>query len=276
MDSIQSSVIPSLDGGLGNQLFICIAAYIIHIEKNIPLYIFQCPLRNNKHNIHKINYNDNIFKYIGTHINTELNDYKTHELIAQGYRMETGHKDGFKAWSIPQFNKIILNDYYQFYPPFIKYENEIRQALLKGLRSYSNQYPPSNDRAFLHVRRGDYLQYASVRYDESTTYYRNAIDTILEKNKNIKRIYVVSDDIEWVKSAPHFSSEMFTFFESTNEIETLLFMTSCQGGAICANSTFSWWGAFLGAYESRAPIIVPKIWCDCPTPYLYPDDWIKI
>ena len=162
-------------------------------------------LKNNKHNIHKINYNDNIFKYIGRHINTELNAYTTHELIAQGYRMECEHnKDGLKAWTIPQGDKIIMDDYYQYYPPFIKYENEIRQLLLKGLRSYSNQYPPLNDCAFLHVRRGDYLQYASVRYDNSTSYYRNAISILLEKNKNIKRIYIVSDDIEWVKSAPQF------------------------------------------------------------------------
>ena len=40
----------------------------------------------------------------------------------------------------------------------------------------------------------------------------------------------------------------------------MLLMSLCKGGAICSNSTFCWWGAFLGTYEKRNPVFVPKKW----------------
>jgi hypothetical protein len=54
-------------------------------------------------------------------------------------------------------------------------------------------------------------------------------------------------------------------------------MSLCNSAAICANSTFSWWGAFLGAYEMRNPVIVPKKWINEPyAENLIPEEWIRI
>jgi hypothetical protein len=51
-------------------------------------------------------------------------------------------------------------------------------------------------------------------------------------------------------------------------------MSLCKKGAICANSSFSWWGAFLGAYENRAPIFVPHLWMhECRIDSLFPEEW---
>ena len=58
-------------------------------------------------------------------------------------------------------------------------------------------------------------------------------------------------------------------------------MSLCKSGAIIANSTFSWWGAFLGAHESKSPILYPKTYFDnsqmnTHIKKMYPDEWIKV
>jgi hypothetical protein len=56
-------------------------------------------------------------------------------------------------------------------------------------------------------------------------------------------------------------------------------MSLCTKAAICANSTFSWWGAYLGAYKFRNKVFVPRDWIK-QTQYdinlLVPEEWIKI
>jgi hypothetical protein len=60
-----------------------------------------------------------------------------------------------------------------------------------------------------------------------------------------------------------------------DELESLALMSLCRKGAICANSTFSWWGAFLGTYGERAPVYVPEKWIsDPPIVSLFPPEWI--
>lgn len=53
-------------------------------------------------------------------------------------------------------------------------------------------------------------------------------------------------------------------------------MSLCYSGAICANSTFSWWGAFLGAYSQRNPVFVPRNWIREKIWNLFPEEWIII
>ena len=96
------------------------------------------------------------------------------------------------------------------------------------------------------------------------------------KSTTLSKIIVVSDDIEWVKSQDFFKLSIFEIYESNNELETLALMAKCKAGAICANSTFSWWGAFLGAYEKRNPVVVPKYWIREKIECLYPTDWFVL
>ncbi len=91
-----------------------------------------------------------------------------------------------------------------------------------------------------------------------------------------ERIYVCTDDPQWVKSQPFFSDPIFTLVDLPNELDTLALMSQCKYGAICGNSTFSWWGAFLGAFGERAPVIVPKKWINEPVDCLFPKEWIVV
>ena len=113
----------------------------------------------------------------------------------------------------------------------------------------------------LHVRRGDYLkdQKTITRHGAcSQSYYQNAVDYVLAK-KPMAEFFVFSDDTQWVKAhlkLPH----QCTYVSAVNIAaeEDLVLMSGCKH-QIIANSTFSWWGAWLN--NSCDKIVV------CPTPW---------
>jgi hypothetical protein len=268
-------ILPRLIGGLGNQLFMVASCYTISKIKNCPLYILQSSY--NTHNKNNINYSDTIFKYIGTNIE----QYSTYEYLNTLYSL--GYKyyvqpNSFKVWDPKTIDPGTVTEcYFQYYPPISLYENEIRDLLIKGIVEYRdmlNEYHDFDNCVFLHIRRGDYFNYLELFYILDIDYYKKAVDIMLEKNKNIKRIYVVSDDIEWVKNQEFFKQDIFYIYEQSNELITISLMSLCTSGAICAGSTFSWWGAFLGAHSSKNTVIVPKKWIKMQIYDLFPKEWI--
>jgi hypothetical protein len=276
-------IIPRLMGGLGNQIFIVIAAYIASKNKNCPLYILDNPVSNNAHNINNLNYKESIFKYFGDHVNITQNEQFNYFLICHGYNFHSPSSNqdnhAFLAWDPAQVRPgSIMSSYYQYYPTIKPYEEEIRNIILKGLNEYKNLpiIGKKSNTAFLHIRRGDYLKHPDIHYNQPLEYYKNALLELILRNRNITEIKVFSDDIEWVKSKNYFQTSLFTIIEEKDEIKTLYMMAQCEAGAICANSTFSWWGAFLGAYSKRNPVIIPKKWISSEVVSLFPDEWISM
>ncbi len=272
---IQKGIVPRYMGGLGNQLFIVAAAYASHQYHNCPLYLLKNPSSNNKHNLHGQNYNDTLFRFIGIHQTSPLDDTTLQHLHAHGYQHHSMcHKDGFDAWHPDTMGPgTITSSYYQYYPAIQPYEDRFRPLLLKGLNIYSHQ--PQN--AFLHVRRGDYLHHPDVHYIQPITYYESALQQLRTTNPNLQMILLFSDDISWVKSQTLFQDPIFTLVESTHEVECLRQMAQCTGGAICANSTFSWWGAYLASYHNPSmPIFVPQRWISHHVASLIPPSWKQV
>lgn len=271
-------IIPFVMGGLGNQLFILIAAYITSKIKNCPLYILNNKKDNNAHNLNNFDYNKSIFKYFGFHLDIEQNENLRFFLLSNGYINHLQHNnDGFVSWDPSNiFPGAIMSSYYQYYPVIKPYENEIRNLLIRGLNDYPNltilNSPETT--AFLHVRRGDYLKHPDIHFIQSTEYYSKALQKLLEIKPSVKEIKVFSDDIDWVKSCGFFNNTIFTIVDEKDELKTLHIMSQCKAGAICANSTFSWWGAFLGAYAERNPVIVPQRWISLTVEALFPEEWI--
>jgi hypothetical protein len=267
-------IIPNVMGGLGNQIFIVVAAYIAHKYHKCPMYIFDSNSNNNKHNINNFNYNNTLFKYFGTHVNSKFDELL---LKTNGYVLHfLTHDDGFKSWNLASLKQgMITSSYYQYYPIIQPYESEIRELLLRGLAFHENKKIISDPDAcaFLHVRRGDYLNHSNIHFIQSLEYYKNAVN-YMQQTKPITKIYVFSDDIQWIKAESYFSSNIFEIVDSKDELYCLHLMSQCKGGAICANSTFSWWGAFLGAYSKRNPVIVPKNWISHQVESLFPEEWI--
>jgi len=271
---MEPGILPDRIGGLGNQLFIVVAGYICSKVHRVPLYILDMVCE--AHQTVKEDYKKSIFSFFGIHIESCESSYKSYS------------PEGFSPWSPQDISPgTKLSSYFQYYPPILPYEEEIRSLILKGLdfylKSLSQLYTGSY--AFVHIRRGDYLQHTYMHYVQPIEYYKRAISLLDDS----VQIIVFSDDIDWVESQEYFKEPRFNIQRNLNELETLSLMSLCKEGAICSNSTFSWWGAYLGTHAQRNKVIVPEEWINssyfdteswltCPSgakvPNLFPKEWI--
>lgn len=134
----------------------------------------------------------------------------------------------------------------------------------------------------LHIRRGDYVQkkrFLDLYNQLGLEYYSTAINKIKEQEQN-PVFYVFSDDIDWVKE--NLPIEQAIFVEHNrhgNSWQDLRLMSACKH-SIIANSSFSFWGAFLGT-NPHGVVIAPKKWFNKDietqqTRDIYPENWIRI
>lgn len=181
------------------------------------------------------------------------------------------------------------NKYFIGFWQSYKYFSNIRRILLSEIKPNFVLSPDSisliksarsTDSIAVHFRRGDYLINSKTRKFHgicSLDYYKNALDFI---SKNIRNplFFVFSDDIKWVKGNFHFNSA--TIYIDSNykvsDLESLWIMKNCKHFVI-ANSTFSWWGAWLSTNDHKI-VVAPKKWFnnDVDTSDLIPKDWIRI
>jgi len=104
----------------------------------------------------------------------------------------------------------------------------------------------------IHVRRGDYLNVSHAHPLQSVDYYKKALDIIQPKGN----IFIFSDDINWCKD--NFKFENMVFMEHNSNINDLKFMSLCENNII-ANSSFSWWGAWLNQNKNKK-VVCPDHW----------------
>lgn len=114
---------------------------------------------------------------------------------------------------------------------------------------------------FVHIRRGDYLYWPSLKYPAviDLKWYLNAIKLIKKKINNPKFI-LMGDDIKYIKK--HFKQNK-NLFISNNDLEIdMCIMHLCSHG-ILSPSSFAWWGAYLGLNKKknyRSLYFAPKYW----------------
>lgn len=169
------------------------------------------------------------------------------------------------------------------------YFSDIRPQLLQELMPI--EAPSATDQAIielidhgnavsLHVRRGDYvtLQSASAFHGLcSLDYYRAAIQYVAERVEN-PTLFVFSDDPEWTRANLHspFPTHYVDHNTPADAFQDLRLMSRCRHHII-ANSSFSWWGAWL-ADSPAGVVIAPARWfaANRPTPDLVPARWHRI
>lgn len=130
----------------------------------------------------------------------------------------------------------------------------------------------------IHVRRGDYLAEPEFRGICDESYYQKAISEILVDNKP-HTFYVFSNDMKWCKEhlSPLIEGHKMVFVSDNKGKDScwdMFLMMHCKD-LIIANSSFSWWGAFLNKNVDR--VCCPKPWLnrDCNIE-IYAPDWILI
>lgn len=170
------------------------------------------------------------------------------------------------------------------------YFKAIREVLLNEFtfKEYPNQhhYPFSKsiheqNSVSLHIRRGDYINNSDTLKLHgicSTDYYQAAVKEI---SRRIKKpvFYIFSDDINWVKE--NFSIDYPCIYVSETEQQKDYFdmhlMSTCKHNII-ANSSFSWWGAWLNRNPYKI-VLAPKKWMadhGINTNDLVPENWIRL
>lgn len=128
----------------------------------------------------------------------------------------------------------------------------------------------------IHVRRGDYVTSAQQFDPCSMQYYQQALQHFAPE----RPVIVFSDDIAWCKQ--QFLGPRFIFPENTNNLTDLCLMSLCDD-FIIANSSFSWWGAWL-ANNPNKTVIAPKRWFNeefrrqrqLNSDDIYCEGWIKL
>ncbi len=116
------------------------------------------------------------------------------------------------------------------------------------------RYPELDTAAFLHVRRGDYVN-SPHHYIDLESYYGRA----LKRFGPDTTCLVVSNDTEFCRTIPWLQNVKHRIVENENELDTLWLMSMCGRGGICANSTFSWWGGWLNDRPGRTVVFPSRM-----------------
>lgn len=130
----------------------------------------------------------------------------------------------------------------------------------------------------IHIRRGDYLNERwknILGVIRDTVYYDNAVNFIIGKVKN-PQYFVFSDDIKWAKENLKLDNCIYVNHnKGRNSYIDMYLMSICKHNII-ANSTFSWWGAWLNKNPKKI-VTIPEKWIigkNCKQ--MYPAQWIRI
>ncbi len=290
-------IIVKLKGGLGNQMFQYAIGRAVSIEKKTALLLdissFERDDRR-KYALHNFSLSPQF---------AEPEDIKKFQKFRR--------KDGaiwrvrnflFSDWSKyaqekqfhydPDIFDVDVDSFIDGYWNTERYFKDIRETILSDFAFSDNpslknietlELMERSESVSVHIRRGDYANNPHTNHIHGTLgkdYYKQAL--IIMREKILTPIFFVfSDDINWAKVNLNFPKGT-TFVDWNGEEDAsqdLRLMSNCKHHII-ANSTFSWWGAWLSR-NSNKTVIGPKKWFNAPKPNtdtkdVMPPEWIKI
>jgi hypothetical protein len=273
--------------GLGNQLFIFAAGLVVQQKTGLPLCVV--PSSNNPHtdNDYRLLFKTPSKVEIVEEANARPRINAANSILDVKSHYMTG------AWSNADItynstsikNAKIPGRLYQNYSAIEKVIPVVKETLMTNEFSKKDIYrelergTDSATSAFLHVRRGDYKDRGWSLDDD---YYLRGLD-ILEADANIKTVWIISNDLDWCKTINWAgrTTKQIEFYDSDNELEVLYKMLLCQAGAVVSPSTFSAWGAMLGAdMNPKSTIVYPLSWLihdgAGTNPMMLPPRWTAI
>ena len=131
----------------------------------------------------------------------------------------------------------------------------------------------------IHVRRGDYCSpHNKMIYGGicSVRYYKDAMNCMEALLRKPLFYFIFTDDPEWTQKHLHIkNSVLVDCNRGKDDWQDMVLMAACEHHII-ANSSFSWWGAWLGSSPDKI-VLAPEWWYNgVITPHLLPDNWIRI
>jgi hypothetical protein len=264
-----------LQGGLGNQMFQVAAAYA-HARSNKARLVLNLDVSNTPNQGRRVSaYKNRVFNF-------------THDPAAC-LRCTSVYKEPcFSFKPIPYTVNQKLVGYFQSEKYFAPFGNAIASHFRAGLkRAYLNESRKVADFintlkrgnkaqvTAVHVRRGDYVRLADYHALLSAHYYRAAQRRVEARCSASTRYIVVSDDPAFCREALPKEFELSPFGD---EISDLLLCANADH-VITANSSFSWWGAYLNPSPSKI-VAAPQRWFGPKGPRdtqdLVPDSWFTL
>jgi hypothetical protein len=276
-------IIVDLYGGLGNQMFQYAAAYRLALELNTELILNTHALKYDSRRSYALNafwVNNQIIEFDVEHasalkkhlygIPTLLTKHKEVEEFVhdQNLKFLTGHCHINGYWQNPDYFRDIKDVIASVFslrspsPGFLKLLHEIRAQ-------------PSIS---MHVRRGDFISHSLAQSKHDVCgydYYCQALQ-LMQVHGLTMPVYIFSDDHYWCRQ--HFANlNNVHFVQTTSDAEDMILMAECRFNII-ANSTFSWWAAWLNKHTDKV-IIAPDPWLKntlLPYQHLIPEEWMTL
>jgi len=269
-------------GGLGNQMFEYALYYNLQnkgVNCKIDLSVYE---KESTHNGYEL---ERIFKINGKYCSSLEKKYS--KLISKILLVFLGQPYKEKPLQQYLYNPKIeririgfLKGYWQTEKYFLDVEKDIRKKFIfPELNDYKNinvaKEIGTNNSISLHIRRGDYLL-GDRDCSLSIHYYQKAISYI---NAHIENpyFYVFSDNIEWAKeNIKNINATYIDWNKKDKSYIDMQLMSMCNHNII-ANSSFSWWGAWLNNHKDKI-VIAPEKWMPHTNIEieLLPEKWIKI
>jgi len=284
-------IIVRLDGGLGNQMFQYAAGKQLATKHSTILKLDISKFTSRSYDL----YNFNIEQNIATPQEIEaIRQEKIVLALTKIIFKKRSEKESIIVENYfhfdPAFNQapdnVYVDGFWQSEKYFIDIQDVIRQSFtVKHSQDEMNRKTAglirSNNSISLHIRRGDYVTdtaSASRHGSCSLEYYELAIKHIKEYVHE-PHFFIFSDDFAWTKENLKIDNPVtFVDYNGSNKnYEDIRLMSLCSHHII-ANSSFSWWGAWLNP-DPKKIVIAPIRWfnaIECNTTDLIPHTWIRL
>jgi len=291
-------IISNLVGGLGNQMFQYACGRAISLRTGIPLRLAtdQFPLYQQHNGFELLRVfevsvpqatQEDLVSLLGMQASPWLRRLLARPSMRWATSSRSCNEPDFDYWPGIQKldNSSYIHGYWQSEHYFADFADVIRndftfRADWDALDLAVRERMASGPSASLHVRRGDYLKgkaknvYAAC----DVAYYVSAVQLLRGKYPRLN-LFAFSDEPEWVEK--HLEPEVGRIEVVSHNIGSrsandMRLMSSADHNII-ANSSFSWWGAWLNPNIDKV-VIAPKTWFADrrPTPTLIPSTWIRL
>ena len=283
-------------GGFGNQLFIFSAGYALARQHGLSLQL------NTKWFSEERQREFELVDFSSTYATVERR-HPEHSSIRgrklpilavtlanafQGFYLHQERRYQYDAIDVPLDKSVRLFGYFQSWKYFRGWEHEISQ-LLQRIETPSAAYAVLNkelaskgDWIALHVRCGDFMRkdLLSLHGYTSPLYYTNALQLLRSQVGEVP-IVVFSDEPECARRVLNGISGSFIFLDEPEIMRPIewINLMAVASGMVTANSSFSWWGAWLLQQNRRAPVVCPRPWFareGLDDRDLIPDSWMAL
>lgn len=280
-------VVAKIVGGLGNQMFIYAAARSLSHKLDCDLGLDISSYTKSDFRNYELNSVFGINKHLKQNLLTSnlskiISRFRGHKSIKI-----VNQKNFFDIKQIQKNQDLLVDDYFQndmYFKPIskqIKNEFTFVRSLDARNHELSQRLKTSNSLS-IHIRRTDYVTNPKAVQLLGTLdldYYKKAIKYIGSKVNNLS-FFVFSDDIDWCKKNLKLGSanvEYINHNTGLNSYVDMHLMSLCQHNII-ANSSFSWWGAWLNQNKGKIVVAPQKWYRDPNTNKNNPaaDSWVKL